>query len=102
MSVDSLTSPIDGSESYENMKVLTLLGSFIWFNVLNVIVQNCGLIPESALKSSWKWKNTLLSFVHAAITGVGTLLWLVTTAYNLHNHDPFIDLISLRNFSQLM
>ena len=33
------------------------------------------LVNEKDIYLNWKWRNFLISFIHAFITGVGTLIW---------------------------
>ncbi|CAH1800424.1 unnamed protein product [Owenia fusiformis] len=52
--------------------LLVVLCSGLCFQVLNKLL-DCGGIPKSAEGQKWRWKNILISFIHACISGSWSL-----------------------------
>jgi len=52
--------------------------SIVFFGLLNLFARLVG--PPSTVKgneSMWKWRNLVISWVHAAVVGTWTLSWFV-------------------------
>lgn len=57
-----------------NPGVLIVGASFGLFNIVNKVFDRLP-VPESALRNTWKWRNTSTSLVHSLITGIWAVLW---------------------------
>ena len=65
-------------EGSKNVQVaqgyLTMFAGFVFFEVVNGLAITFG--PPRRLKSDvWKWRNTLVSWIHADVVGGGVIYW---------------------------
>ncbi len=53
-----------------------MLFAVFFFHIIHRIVGAIGP-PKSVQTNPWKWKNLLISWVHAIIVGIWNLMWYV-------------------------
>lgn len=61
---------------------LAMLFGLVLFSVVNYLAILIG--PSKKMKGdTWRWRNTLVSWIHADIMGVGVLYWYVNKTIQL-------------------